>query len=257
MDGGKVYEYNKPLTETEEEQKQDIVADIKKLKPELTEKQLEQLSKAAEEDVRTTSVREFIFSKDWKDVAELQNSIQKNGKPYLTSEQADSLLKLKVLVPSKGYKKKNYKGEFPLVDSFVREHLVWWVPVTIENISPLANVSPFKQKIIDYLHGFTELGVSGVNDLAETVAGPIGLIVIPFTGMAAVAGIAVAVVNDDLGQAVVHVINWIPGAGASIAKFLTKMEHMHKKAVGGKRFKTLRLRLYKWKKTQRRKSRKH
>ena len=257
MDGGKVYQYNRPLTEKEEKQKQDIVSDIKKLKPGLSEIEVGKLSKSAEEDVRTTSVREFIFSKDWKDADELRNSIQKDGKAYLTLDEANSLLELKKSVPSKGYKKKNYKGEFPMVDSFVREHLVWWVPVTIEHISPLANLSPLPQKIIDYLHGFTELGVSGVNDLAETIAGPIGLMVIPFTGVAALGGIAVAVVNDDLGQAVVHVINWIPGAGASIAKFLTKMEHMHKKSVGGKRFKTVRLRLYKWKKTQRRKSRKH
>jgi hypothetical protein len=256
MDGGKIYQYDKQLTPEETKQKQDIVDKIVELKPEAQSKTGE-LKRAAEEDIRTTSLREYIFSNNWKDAEELRNSIRKGDKLYLSLDQANALLELKKDVPTKGYKKKNYKGEFPLVDSFVRNHLVSWVPITIENVSPFAKLDPFKQKIVDYLHGFTELSVSSVNDLAETVAGPVGLIVVPFTGIAALGGIAVAVITDDLGQAVVHVVNWIPGAGASIAKFLTKIEHLNKKKEGGKRFKTLRLSLYKWKKNQRRKSRRH
>jgi hypothetical protein len=101
MDGGKIYQYDKPLTPEETKQKQDIVDKIVELKPEAQSKTGE-LKRAAEEDIRTTSLREYIFSNNWKDAEELRNSIRKGDKLYLSLDQANALLELKKDVPTNG-----------------------------------------------------------------------------------------------------------------------------------------------------------
>jgi hypothetical protein len=75
------------------------------------------------------------------------------------------------------------------------------------------------------VNGLIETGVSSVNGVAMTVAGPIGIGTVGlFTGIAAAVGAALAIVQGDFGQAVVHVVNFLPGIGPALVKGMTKLE---------------------------------
>jgi hypothetical protein len=79
------------------------------------------------------------------------------------------------------------------------------------------------------LNGAIETGVSGVNGVATDAAGPVGFAAVGFfTGIAAAVGAALAEAEGDHAQAVIHIINFIPGIGPALLKGLTKLESIGK-----------------------------
>jgi hypothetical protein len=137
---------------------------------------------------------------------------------------------------------------------------------------------PLVDLALDVLHGATETGVTTTEDIAEAVGGPIGAAVAtPFVALAGAAASTVAMLEQDTGQAVAHIVNVIPLFGSALGKGMTQTEHLVQSlerhpgiasslpfvgsyvnskspAVAGKRFSTQRCRYKKWQRTRRNKS---
>jgi hypothetical protein len=96
-------------------------------------------------------------------------------------------------------------------------------------VDTLKNSIPFADLALESVHAGTELGVTSANDLGQVAAGPVGaLAVAPFTGVLTAFTTALSAGEGDLGGAVGHIANWVPGIGSALSKIIEKGEHMAK-----------------------------
>jgi hypothetical protein len=178
------------------------------------------------------------------------------------------------------------KRNDPTPISGVVENVLWLVKQPSEAVKGLVGEGPYELGSLG-VNGLIETGVSGVNGVATDIAGPVGFAAVGiFTGIAAAVGATLAFVQGDFAQAVVHVVNFVPGIGPALLKGMTKLEKIsysvdhHRKqivniplvgeiinsvvpdlnmpveaapATGGKRFSTRRHNLLKCPKTRRNK----
>jgi hypothetical protein len=155
-------------------------------------------------------------------------------------------------------------------------------------VDTLKNNIPFADLALETVHSASSIGVTSAGDIGEIVGGPIGAAVIaPFTAIAAGLTAGLATIEGDLGGAVVHIANWVPGIGSALGKIIEKGEHMAKTlknhetlssylpymseyhrsletspsidsvATAGKRLSTIKHKSNKWLKTQRKRSATH
>ena len=181
---------------------------------------------------------------------------------------------------------------YPFTDTVVKGILRDYTPSNISEpigtlygavtgtVNTLKESIPFADLASEAVHGSSQLGVTTANDLGELIGGPIGAAAVaPFTAVAAGLASGISTIEGDLGGAVAHLANWVPGIGIilnkaivqgeNLAKTLKKHETLsetipymteyHQKLsnvepTGGKRFSTRKRTNYKWKKTQRKKS---
>ena len=154
--------------------------------------------------------------------------------------------------------------------------------VILQFFDTLKNNIPFADLALEALHGTTELGVTTANDIGEVVGGPIGAAAVaPFTAVAAGLASALSTAEGDIGGAVAHIANWVPGLGIifnkamvqtecmakvlknheTVASFIPYMSEYHRSleipAVAGKRLSTMKHKSNKWLKTQRKRSATH
>jgi hypothetical protein len=157
-------------------------------------------------------------------------------------------------------------------------------------VDTLKNNIPFADLALETVHSASSVGVTSVGDIGELVGGPVGAAVVaPFTAIAAGLTAGLATIEGDLGGAIVHIANWVPGIGSALGKMIEKGEHMAKTlkdhktvssyfpymseyhrsletlpdspstelvtpAAAGKRLSTMKHRSNKWMKTQRKRS---
>jgi len=118
------------------------------------------------------------------------------------------------------------KRNDPTPISGLAQNVLWLVKQPSEGVKGLVGEGPYELASLA-INGAIETGVSGVNGVATTVAGPIGFGVVGiFTGIAAAFGATLAMAQGDFAQAAVHIINFVPGIGAPILKGLGKLEKM-------------------------------
>jgi hypothetical protein len=167
-----------------------------------------------------------------------------------------------------------------------------FIPDIIEN--PIVNVyslittpvSNLKENLpliglaIKLLHGGTETAVTTMADIASDIGGPIGASAIAvFTVMMGIGAGGVALLENDFGQSVAHLLYAMPFIGSALGTAVTKMERLMKDlekqpsvasmipivsgyiaekqnpqlTMGGNRFSTYKHRQIKWQKTRRNK----
>lgn len=243
----------------------------------------------AKETVKLISLTAFLRKHKFKSAKEIQEAAfydKAKTKPIFTEKTAKQVLK--------GLKQKGGESKYPFVDFTIKNNISWLVSYLPDFIEyPLRNiyslltepVLTFKENVplvdlaLDAVHGATETGVTTAADAAEAVGGPIGAAVAtPFVALAGAAASGVAMLEQDTGQAVAHLVNVVPLFGSALGKGLTQTEHMVKTlekhpnvasylpivndyvasktppATAGKRFSTQRHKYTKWQKTRRTKS---
>lgn len=243
----------------------------------------------AKDTVRLLGLLAFLRSQKFKTSAEIQRSAfydTAKTRPIFNESTAKKVLK--------GLKKRGgADSKYPFVDFTVKNgvsSLVSYLPDFLEypmrNIyglltTPVSNLKetvPLVDLALDAIHGVTETGVTTAADAAEAVGGPIGAAVItPFVALAGAAASTVAMLEQDTGQAVAHMINVVPLFGSALGKGLTQTEHMVKSleshpdiasylpivntyvsskapVSAGNRFSTQKRRYTKWPRTRRNKS---
>ncbi len=244
----------------------------------------------AKETVKLLSLTSFLKSQQFKTVKEVQHSAfydKAKTRPVFTEKTAKQILK--------GLKKRGGgESKYPFIDFTVKSgvaKLVSYLPdfiqYPLQNIyslltNPVLTIKenvPLADLALDVVHGATETGVTTAADAAEAVGGPIGAAVVtPIIALAGAAASTVAILEQDTGQAVAHMVNVVPLFGSALGKGLTQTEHMVKslekhptiasavplvntfmesqsaQANGGKRFSTQRHKYTKWQKTRRNKS---
>jgi hypothetical protein len=243
----------------------------------------------AKETVKLLSLTSFLRSHHLKTAAEIQRSAffdKAKTQPIFNEKTAKLVLK--------GLKKKGgAESKYPFINFTVNNNisdLVSYLPDFIEY--PLRNVYslltnpiltlkenvPLADLMLDVVHGATETGVTTAADAAEAVGGPVGAAVItPFIGIAGAIASGVAMLEQDTGQAVAHMVNVVPLFGSALGKGMTQAEHVVKTLEGhpdiasyipfvntyltsktpvtaGKRFSTQRHKHTKWMRTRRNKS---
>jgi hypothetical protein len=243
----------------------------------------------AKETVKLISLASFLRKHQFTTVDEVVKSAfydKSKTKPVFNEKTAKQVLK--------GLKKKGgSESKYPFVDFTVKNgvsSIVSYLPDFLEY--PLRNIYglltapvltlkenlPLADLALDAIHGATETGVTTAADAAEAMGGPIGAaIATPFVAAAGAAASAVAMLEQDTGQAVAHMVNIVPLFGSALGKGLTQSEHMVKtleshpgiasyipfvndyvtsKTVptAGKRFSTQRHKYTKWQRTRRNKS---
>lgn len=186
-------------------------------------------------------------------------------------------------------KQKGGESKYPYMDVAIKGVLRDFTPSVISSpvgsvfgivngtVDTLKNNIPFADLALETVHSASAVGVTSVGDIGELVGGPIGAATVaPFTAIAAGLTAGLSTVEGDLGGAVVHIANWVPGIGSALSKIIEKGEHMahtlkkhetissyipymseyHRslEQVAGKRLSTMKHRRNKWPKTQRRKS---
>jgi hypothetical protein len=243
----------------------------------------------AKETVKLLSLTSFLRSHPFKSPHEIQQSAfydKAKTRPIFTEKTAKQVLK--------GLKKKGGgDSKYPFIDFTVKNNvsdLVSYLPDFVEyplrNIyglltSPVLTLKeniPLADLALDAIHGATETGVTTAADAAEAVGGPIGAaIATPFVAVAGAIASAVAMLEQDTGQAVAHMVNVVPLFGSALGKGMTQTEHMVKTleshpdiasyipfvsdyvssktpVTAGKRFSTQRHKYSKWQRTRRNKS---
>jgi hypothetical protein len=121
------------------------------------------------------------------------------------------------------------KRNDPTPISGIAENVLWLVKQPSEAVKGMLGEGPYELASLG-VNGVIETGVSAVNGIATTVAGPVGFAVVGvFTGIAAAFGATLAMAQGDFAQAAVHIINFIPGIGAPILKAMNKLEKMGNK----------------------------
>jgi hypothetical protein len=241
----------------------------------------------AKETVKLISLTAFLRKQSFKSPTEIQKSAYRDKaktNPIFTEKTAKQVFR--------GLKKKGgSESKYPFVDFTVKNNissLVSYLPDSLEypvrNIYSLLTtpVLTFKENVpladlaLDAIHGATETGVTTAADAAEAVGGPIGAaIATPFVALAGAAASAVAMLEQDTGQAVAHMVNVVPLFGSALGKGMTQTEHMvktlethpsiasyipfvndyvgSKTLVAGNRFSTQRHKYNKWRRTVRKK----
>lgn len=243
----------------------------------------------AKETVKLLSLTSFLRSHQFKTSKEIQQSAfydKSKTRPIFTEKTAKQVLK--------GLKKKGgAESKYPFVDFTVKNNisaLVSYLPdfvqYPLQNIyglltSPVLTLKenvPLADLVLDAIHGATETGVTTAADAAEAIGGPIGAAIItPFVALAGAAASTVAILEQDTGQAVAHMVNVVPLFGSAFGKGMTQTEHMVKTleqhpdianvipfvndyvssktpVIAGKRFSTQRHKYSKWQRTRRNKS---
>ena len=245
----------------------------------------------AKETVKLISLTVFLRKRSFKSPSDVQKSAfydKAKTKPIFTEKTAKQVFK--------GLKQKGGESKYPFIDFTVKNNisgLISYLPDIIE--TPLRNIYslittpvltfkeniPLADLVLDAIHGTTETGVTTAADAGEAVGGPVGAAVVaPFVAMAGAAGSTVAMLEQDTGQAVAHMVNVIPLFGSALGKGLTQTEHMVKtlekhpnvasfvpfvndyvasktspvNPTAGKRFSTQRHKYTKWQRTRRIKS---
>ena len=118
------------------------------------------------------------------------------------------------------------KRNDPTPISGIAENVLWLVKQPAEVVKGMVGEGPYELASLG-INGAIETGVSGVNGIATTIAGPVGFAVVGiFTGIAAAFGSALAMAQGDFAQSAVHIINFIPGIGSPILKVMNKLEKM-------------------------------
>jgi hypothetical protein len=243
----------------------------------------------AKETVKLLSLTSFLRSQKFKSVSEVQKSAfydKAKTRPIFNEKTAKQVLK--------GLKKRGgADSKYPFIDFTVKNNvstLVSYLPDFLEypvrNIYGLLTtpVSSIKENVplidlaLDAIHGATETGVTTAADAAEAVGGPFGAaIATPFVALAGAAASTVAMLEQDTGQAVAHMVNVVPLFGSALGKGLTQAEHMVKSleshpgvasyvplvntyvsskapVIAGNRFSTQKHKHTKWQRTRRNKS---
>jgi len=245
----------------------------------------------AKETVKLISLTAFLRKHKFKSAKEIQEAAfydKAKTKPFFTEKTAKEVLK--------GLKHKGGQSKYPFIDFTVKNNissLVSYLPDFIEY--PLRNIYellttpiltlkenvPLIDLALDAIHGATETGVTTASDAAEAVGGPVGAAVAtPFVALAGAAASAVAMLEQDPGQVVAHMVNVVPLFGSALGKGLTQTENVVKTLeehpnvasyvpfvsdyvasktppiapTAGKRFSTQRHKYTKWQKTRRTKS---
>lgn len=116
------------------------------------------------------------------------------------------------------------KRNDPTPISGLAENVLWLVKQPSELVKGAVGEGPYELASLG-VNGLIETGVSGVNGVATDVAGPVGFAAVGlFTGIAAAVGATIGLVQGDFAQAVVHVVNFVPGIGPALLKGMTKLE---------------------------------
>jgi len=147
-------------------------------------------------------------------------------------------------------------------------------------ISSLKENQPLIGLAMKLLHGGTETAVTTMADIASDIGGPVGASAIAvFTVMMGIGAGGIALLENDFGQSVAHLLYAMPFIGSALGTAVTKMERLMKElekqpsvvsmlpivsgyiaekqnlqlTMGGNRFSTYRHRNLKWQKTRRNK----
>lgn len=84
---------------------------------------------------------------------------------------------------------------------------------------------PLVDLSISAANGAAETGITAIGDIAKTIGGPWGtLIAIPIVALASAVAATTAIVQKDLGQAIVFMVAAIPFVGSIMVKGLDKVE---------------------------------
>lgn len=238
----------------------------------------------AKDTVKIMSLVSFLQKSNFKTSKEIQESAfydSSNTKPIFDERTAKSIFKS---MKKRGGGDSKYpftdyavKQGLSKVGSYLPDFMVYpfqtiYTALTTPVTALKENV-PLVDLALDAVHSGTEIGVTTVADVAEAAGGPIGAAVAtPFVALAGAAASGAAVLEQDLGQSVAHIVNVIPLFGSAFGKGLTQMEHQVESlkdhptvasfvpvvsdyvATAGKRFSTRKHRYNKWQKTRRTKS---
>lgn len=241
----------------------------------------------AKDTVKIMSLVNFLQKSNFKSATELQQSAfydASHTKPIFDEKTAKSIFKS---MKKRGGGESKYpftdyavKQGLSKVGSYLPDFMVYpfqtiYTALTTP-VSVLKENVPLVDLALDAIHGATEVGVTTVEDVAEAAGGPIGAaIATPFVALAGAAASGAALLEQDLGQSVAHIVNVIPLFGSAFGKGLTQMEHqvetlknhptiasfvpvvsdyVAQPVTAGKRFSTRKHRYNKWQKTRRTKS---
>lgn len=243
----------------------------------------------AKETVKILSLTAFLRSQKFKTPREIQESA------FFDKAKTDPIFNEKTAkLVLKGLKKKGgAESKYPFFDFTLKNNistLVSYLPDFLQY--PLRNIYslltnpvltfkenvPLADLVLDAIHGATETGITTTSDVAEAIGGPVGAAVVtPAIAVAGAVASGVAMLEQDTGQAVAHMVNTVPLLGSALGKGMTQTEHMvktledHPEVAGllpfvdtyvnskaaqaaGKRFSTQRHKHTKWPKTRRNKS---
>jgi hypothetical protein len=128
-------------------------------------------------------------------------------------------------------------SKYPFMDVVIKEFLTSYTPNIIGQpvqfaygtftglVDDLKSIIPFSDLVFEAVHSTTELGVTSANGLGEIVGGPVGaLVVAPFTAVAAGFAAVLSAGEGDLGGAVAHIANRVPGLGLIFNKLMVQGE---------------------------------
>lgn len=243
----------------------------------------------AKETVKLMSLVKFLKDSKFTSPKEIQESAfhdKQKTRPIFDEKTAKTIFKSMK-------KRGGGVSEYPFTDYGIKEgtkKIVSFLPEAIQYplntiyslvTDPISNLKenvPLVDLALGTLHTSTEVGVTTAADAAEAAGGPVGAAVaLPFTAVAASIAAGTAFLEQDMGQAVAHVINVTPLFGSAFGKGLTKLESTIKdlenhpsvgsmipvvsdyiesktNPTGGNRFSTQRHKHTKWQKTRRNKS---
>lgn len=207
-------------------------------------------------------------------------------KPIFDEKNARTMLE--------SFKQKGGESKYPFTDVALKGVLRDYTPSVISEpagtvfgavtgtVDTLKSNIPFADLALEAVHGTTELGVTSANGIGEMVGGPVGAAVVaPFTAVAAGLAAGLSTIEGDVGGAVAHIANWVPGLGIifnkamvqteriakvlkdhdTVSEYIPYMSEYHRSlqipAVAGKRLSTMKHKSNKWLKTQRKKSATH
>lgn len=194
----------------------------------------------AKETVKLLGLMTFLRSQKFKTSSEIQRSAfydSAKTRPIFSDSLAKKIFK--------GLKKKGGgESKYPFIDFTVKSNvssIVSYLPDFLEY--PIRNIYgllvtpgltikeniPLADLALDAIHGATEVGVTTTGDAAEAVGGPVGAAVVtPFVALAGAVASTIAILEQDVGQAVAHMVNVVPLFGSALGKGLTQTEHMVK-----------------------------
>ena len=238
----------------------------------------------AKDTVKIMSLVSFLHTSNFKSPKDIQESAfydRSHTKPIFDDKSAKSIFKS---MKKRGGGDSKYpftdyavKQGLSKVGSYLPDFMVYpfqtiYTALTTP-VSVLKENVPLVDLALDAVHSGTEIGVTTTADVAEAAGGPIGAaIATPFVALAGAAASGAALLEQDLGQYVAHIVNVIPLFGSAFGKGLTQMEHQVESlkdhptvasfvpvvsdyvATAGKRFSTRKHRYNKWQRTRRTKS---
>jgi hypothetical protein len=241
--------------------------------------------------IKLISLYSYLKRKNPTTVKQIETSAyfdKKQTKPIFDEKTAKKVL---ASLKQKGGDESNY----PYLDTVANSVLRDFVPEVVGKpagavfgavtgtVNTLKNNIPFADLALEAIHSASSIGVTTAGDVGELVGGPVGAAVVaPFTAIAAGLTAGLSTIEGDLGGAIVHIANWVPGIGSALGKMIEKGEHMAKKLkdhktvssylpymseyhrsletppstppAAGKRLSTMKHKSNKWTKTQRKRS---